>query len=81
MKFKPGQKVLVLGSHKRSMTPEMRKFVGKVVTISDKKSGNLDWPYYIVEDDRWVWQERFFIDELGVKDPNILFQMSKRRKL
>lgn len=76
MKFSPGQKVLVLGEHKSNMTPEMSRFIGKIVTISKKHGGNI-WPYRVVECDRWVWAEYMFIDSMDSNDPNIRFKMRK----
>lgn len=78
MKFTPGQKVLVLEKYKDQMAPEMREYIGKVVTIS-KKRGSAHWPYCIVECNRWVWAEYMFTDDIDSDDPNILFQMRKRR--
>ena len=77
MKFKPGQKVLVLGGYEGSMVPQMKEFIGKTVTISSSLGGSLDWPYRIVENSRWVWMEKFFVEDIGANNPNALFQRKK----
>lgn len=77
LKFKPGQKVIVSGELTNSMVPEMKQFIGKTVTISNKQGGNL-WPYRIVESERWVWMEEMFTSTEKIVDPNILFKMKKR---
>jgi hypothetical protein len=76
-RFRPGQKVLVKQIKPSDGLP--MRYVGKIVTILTNDSGDPDWPYRIVEDPRWVWREDHFTscDEIG--DPNIIFQMRKKK--
>ena len=77
MKFKPGQKVLVLRRYEDNMVPQMKEFIGKTVTISNALGSNINWPYRIVENSRWVWMEKFFVEDIGANNPNALFQRKK----
>jgi hypothetical protein len=80
LRFKPGQKVLVLEDYRDSLASRMQHFIGKVVTISSRTGNDAIWPYRIVEDERWVWMEKFFASAGEATDPNIIFQMRKGGK-
>ncbi len=79
MKFKPGQKVLVVDIESSDGLP--KHYIGKVVTILTSDSGDSDWPYRIAEDENWVWREDHFVDSKEIKDPNIIFKMKGGSKL
>ena len=77
-KFKPGQKVFVKQLPHSSGIP--MRYLKKIVTILNSNSNNADWPYNIVEDPRWVWQEEFFVGADELDDPNIIFKLNKEGK-